>query len=79
MVFDIGPFRLYRVEKNGTLCISLIAFDDYSFGWEYGYADPMRGETHPWLSLRIKKLNIFSFETWKWGFEIWFMGFWWIV
>jgi hypothetical protein len=79
MTFDIGPFRLYRVEKNSTLCVSLIALDDFPLGWEYGWEDPAREETHPWVSFRVGKLQVFYFETWKWGLEVWFMGFWAIV
>ncbi len=85
MIFDIGPFRLYRV-KNGTLDISLKCTDDWACGWEYGYRDYMRGETdRPWIQIRIGKLMVLYFEFYSfplrdkgWGFEAWFMGFWWI-
>jgi hypothetical protein len=79
VIFDIGPFRLYRVEKSSTLCVSLIAFDDCPFGWEYGWEELARGETHPWINLRVGKLNILYFEPWKKGFEFWLMGFWVII
>ena len=79
MVFDLGPFRLYRVKKNGTLCISIKYFDHLPFGYEYGWDDIMAGERHPWISFRVGKLNLFSFETWKWGFEVWVFGFWIII
>jgi len=76
MIFDIGPFRLYRVEKNSTLDISLICLDDWACGWEYGWRDDMRGTTNPIIELRIGKLMVLYLEIWKNGFEIWFMGFW---
>lgn len=86
MIFKLGPFTLYRVEKNGTLDISLTAFDNWPCGWEYGYRDYMRGEIDkPWIQIRVGKLLILYFEPFKkrkgtsnWGFEAWFMGFWWI-
>lgn len=77
MIKDYGPFRFYKVANDeGSICISLKAFDNYSFGWEYGYSDPARGVTKPWLNIRIGKLNVFYFETWRWGFELWVLGFW---
>lgn len=78
MIFDIGPFRLYRVEKNGTLDISLICLDNVACGWEYGWRDNMRGsdpET-PIIEFRIGKLMVAYLEFDKCGCEIWFMGFW---
>lgn len=75
---DIGPLRFYRVPKTGSLCVSVKYFDDFAFGWEYGYDDRLC-ERRPWLSLRMGKLMLFSFECWKDGFEIWLLGFWWIV
>lgn len=86
MIFDIGPFRLYRVEKDGTLDVSLKCMDDWSCGWEYGYRDYMRGEVDkPLIQIRIKKLMVLYFEFYPkrdgtdcTGFEAWFMGFWWI-
>lgn len=76
MIFDVGPFRLYRVEKNGTLDISLICLDDWACGWEYGWRDDMRGTDKPLIELRIGKLMVTYLEVWKDGCEIWFMGFW---
>lgn len=73
---DVGPFRFYKVERTGTLDISLIMFGNYPFGWEYGWEDPDSGLMKPWVSFRIGKLNIFYFEAWKWGLELWFFGFW---
>lgn len=77
MIFDIGPFRLYRVEKNGTLDISLICLDNKACGWEYGWRDPMRGEDKAWVDFRIGKLTVIYFEPYKHGgFELWILGFW---
>jgi len=89
MIFDIGPFRLYRVEKDGTLCISLICMDNLPCGWQYGWEDPMANR-HPWIELRLGKLTVFSFEGWiatgykegakpRPGFELWILGFWLII
>lgn len=75
--FDVGPFRLYR-SGDGSLSISLIAFDDLPFGWEYGWRDILRGEEHPLVSIRVGKLMMCYFERHENGFEIWLMGFWWI-
>lgn len=77
MIFDIGPFQLYRVEKNGTLDISLKTFPELPWGWEYGWADPM-AERKPLVCIRVGKLVVLSFETFHKGFELWFMGFWWV-
>lgn len=76
MIFDLGPFRFYRVQKNQTLCVSLICLDSWACGWEYGWRDPMRGEEKPVIDLRIGKLKVLSLEVYKGGCEIWFMGFW---
>lgn len=77
MTFDIGPFRLYRVEDSETLCVSLIKYDGYSFGWEYGWA--VNSSRKPNIELRIGKLQVFYFEKFGHNFEIWFMGLWWII
>ncbi len=79
MIFDIGPFQIYRVEKNGTLDVSLLCCKDKPWGWEYGWEDDMRGATKPLISFRIGKLVILYFERFKKGFEIWVLGFWWIA
>jgi hypothetical protein len=78
MVMDIGPFRFYRADC-GTLDISLKILEDYPLGWEYGWEDPARGSSKPWISFRIGKLNVLYFETWEKGFEFWFLGFWVII
>lgn len=84
MIFKLGPFTLYRVEKNGTLDISLTCLDKWPCGWEYGWRDDMRGTDKPWIEFRIGKLTVLYFEWYpkhsdkRWGFEVWFMGFWWI-
>lgn len=76
MIFKVGPFTLYRVEKNGTLDVSLTALGDWPCGWEYGYQDP-EAKKRPWIEIRLGKLVLFYFEAWKnCGFELWFMGFW---
>jgi hypothetical protein len=75
-IFDIGPFRLYRVEKNNTLCVSLICMDDWACGWEYGWCDPERGEDSPVIEFRIGKLMVFYLSINKCGCEIWVLGFW---
>lgn len=76
MLFDIGPFRLYR-PTSGSINISLIRYDDKPFGWEYGWNDDIG--KRPLIKLSIGKLTVFQFEKFKNnGFEIWFLGFWWI-
>lgn len=78
MTFNVGPFTLYRSKKGETLDISLTAFGDAPFGWEYGWEDPL-AYRQPWLQIRVMKLMLFSFQIFpQGGFEIWFMGFWWI-
>ena len=76
MIFDIGPFRLYRVEKNSTLDISLICLDDWACGWEYGWRDDMRGTDKPIIELRVGKLMVAYLQFFEGGCEVWFMGFW---
>lgn len=77
MIFDIGPFRLYRVEKNGTLDISLKCLEDWPCGWEYGWRDGMRSsEEKPVIEFRIGKLMVAFLEFYPGGLEVWFMGFW---
>lgn len=77
MIFEIGPFSLYRVEnKNRSLDIFITGTE--GFGWEWGYEDPLRGATKPLISFRVGKLVVFYFEKFKKGFEIWVLGFWWI-
>ena len=79
MIFKIGPLTLYRVKHNGTLDIYFTCLGDWPFGWEYGWKDGMRGEDRPWVELRVGKLNIFYFEPYKRGVELWILGFWLIV
>jgi len=79
MTFDLGPFHLYRVEKSGALCVSLKHLEEWPCGWEYGWKDESRGVTRPAIEFRIGKLQIFYFERYKKGFELWFLGFWWIM
>lgn len=76
MIFKLGPFTLYRVEKNGTLDISITALDNWPCGWEYGYRDDMRGTDKPMIEFRIGKLMIAYVEFYKSGCEVWFFGFW---
>lgn len=76
MIFDIGPFRLYRVTKNGTLDISLKCLSEWACGWEYGWKDDMRGTDRPVIELRIGKLMVLYFQVYQGGCEIWVIGFW---
>lgn len=76
MIFEIGPFTLYRVEKSGTLDISLKCLDGWACGWEYGYRDDLRGHDEPLIEFRIGKLMVFYVQVRKDFYEIWFMGFW---
>lgn len=75
MIFDLGPFRLYRGEKNGTLDISLKCMDDWAWGWEYGWRDEMRGHDEPLIEFRIGKLVVLYFQFNNTGCEVWCMGF----
>ncbi len=79
MIFDVGPFRLYRVEKNGTLDVSIICLDDWPCGWEYGWRDPQRGEDTPIIEFRVGKLVVFYLDICKDSCELWVLGFWGIL
>ena len=83
MIMDIGPFRFYRVRSSGSLCISLISEDDrpyspdsWSYGFEYGWADPAACNREPLLSIRVRKLQLFYIELSFTFVEIWLFGFW---
>ena len=76
MIFDIGPFQLYRVEKDGTLDVSLKCMEDWACGWEYGWEDDMRGAHRPILEFRIGKLMVAYLDIYVGGMEIWILGFW---
>lgn len=79
MIFKLGPFTLYRVPNSETLDITITALDNWPFGWEYGYQDPL-AHKRPWIEIRLGKLVLFYFEAYpKCGFELWIMGFWLIV
>lgn len=74
MIFEFGPFDLYRVRDSGTLDISIRGVE--SCGWEYGWDDPAAFRK-PLVSIRVGKLAIFQFEKFPKGFELWILGFWW--
>jgi hypothetical protein len=76
MIFDIGPFRLYRVQDSETLDITLKCMDGWACGWEYGWADPLRGVNTAIIEFRIGKLTLLYLDLWNGGGEIWFIGFW---
>lgn len=75
MIMKVGPFTFYRVEKSGTLDVSLTCLGDWPFGWEYGWEDSAANR-QPWIDVRIGKLRVLEFEKWKGGGEIWLLGFW---
>ena len=76
MIFNVGPFVLYRVEKNGTLDVALKCMENWACGWEYGWRDTARGEDKPIIEFRIGKLMIAYLQILDGCIEIWFMGFW---
>ena len=76
MIFDIGPFQLYRVEKTGTIDICLRCMSDWACGWEYGWQDEMPRHNKPIIELRIGKLVIFYLAIHRIFCEVRFMGFW---
>jgi hypothetical protein len=77
MIFNIGPFQLYRTERTGTLDITLRCMEDWGFGWEYGWRDSMRSiEETPIVEFRVGKLMILYLEVYPGGCEAWFLGFW---
>jgi hypothetical protein len=76
MIFNLGPFQFYRVEKNGTLDISLRCMEDWPCGWEYGWRDDLRGADYPLIEFRIGKLKTLYVEVYRDGCELWFMGLW---
>lgn len=78
MIMKIGPFTFYRVEETGTLDVTLTRWDNYPFGWEYGWADETTEPRTPYIDIRAGKLVLFFFEKWPRGFEIRLLGFWWI-
>lgn len=56
--------------------IYLKRYQDRSFGWEWG-ADG----NEVWdfaVLIRIAYFNILGWQFYKKGFEVWFLGFWWI-
>jgi len=73
MVFKIGPFMLYR-SNDDHLDISLASEKDFNFGWEYG---PQ--EVDFLVQIKVKGLNVFCLDLWRWGFDLRVLGFWWIV
>lgn len=78
MIFNIGPFQLYRVPESETISITFTAIEHWPCGWEYGWDDPITVDRRPWIHIRMGKLILLSFEPLKNGFEVWLMGFWWI-
>ncbi len=76
MLMNIGPFMVYRVEKVGTLCISLTRLDSWACGWQYGWRDDMRGSDKPLIELRIGRLMVLYLEFNRGVFEWWVLGFW---
>lgn len=80
MVMDVWPFRFYR-PSNGSLNVSLIALDKYPCGFEYGYRDPARGVSTPFIYFRIGKLQVVYYEQNRnddgsMFREVWLFGFW---
>lgn len=81
MIFELGPFTLYRTTE-GTLNVSLTCCDEYPWGFEWGWDDPMAGERYPIVHIRVWKLILLSYERWERkrgvGMEIRLLGFWWV-
>lgn len=76
MIFDLGPFELYRSERTGSLNITLRRIKNWGCGWAYGWRDTARGEEKPLVSFRIGKLVVLYIEACDKGYELWFLGFW---
>lgn len=66
-----------QTTPSGIVDVSLKACNNQPWGWEWGVEDPLARRV-PWLRVRVGKLVIFSIEFWRWGFELAFMGFWWV-
>ena len=75
MICQHGPFTFYRRPEAEYISITLTRFDNEPFGWEMGWEDPM-AKRKPLVELRVGRLIVFSFEKFKKGFEVWFLGFW---
>lgn len=72
-----GPFCFYRcvTDYGETLNISLIAYENAPWGWEWGYSDPLVIRT-PRIDFRIGKLSLLYYEYLGKGFEFRLLGFW---
>ncbi len=78
MIFNIGPFTLYRCDDNNHLDITLTVFSEAPFGWEYGDAEGLEG-SDALVFIRVFGLNVLRIEFWRWGFDLRLLGFWWII
>ncbi len=80
MIFELGPFTLYRTPSTGTLNVSLTCCDEQSWGYEWGWDDTMAGERRPIIHIRLWKMVLLSLEVWRLdegcGYELRFLGFW---
>jgi hypothetical protein len=75
-------FNVSRTPDTDILNVSLKACSEQPWGWEWGTEDGA-AQRVPLLRIRVGKLVVFGFEAWYHrdsgpGFELWFMGFWWI-
>lgn len=75
-----GPFvfKHIHIKKESVhyIDIHLKAWDNSSFGWEWGYDG--YESCLPTL-FRLFNLNLFGFKWFKsGGFEIWLLGFWYV-
>jgi len=73
----IGPFSYYWGPGHSFISAWLTRFPNSQFGWEWG-SDGL-GDDHPYIVLRIGGLKVLGLEWDKSGFEIWFLGFWWMT
>lgn len=74
-----GPFDYFKVGQTKGITAWLRGYDNASWGFEWGYRDSMRGTDKPLVDFRVGKLTLLYFEKFKKGFEVWFLGFWWIA
>lgn len=75
-----GPFSVYRMknkkERKNFLDISLSAYQDHSFGWEWGSDNTYQRQ--PVIHVEVCGFKLLYLELFVEGFEVWIMGFWWL-
>ncbi len=74
---SFGPFDYFRLDHIDNYSFWLRGHEDANWGFEWGYEDGAARRC-PLLRIRVGKLVVFSIELWCWGWELTFLGWWWI-